>query len=147
MAMFPRYGGRHFDYHVTYRRVQATTRRQRHLSHASPAPGGESSRWAPSRDARGFCRQNCADTCKQQSDGLMHHIQLLCPTFMQHQALHAENRPPWWSARTAPQPPIPRSSQEMRRNSSKTEATMWPIPVAVYGRDSNMSTAGPNECG
>ena len=29
---------------------------------------------APSRDARGSCRWNCADTCKQQSNGLTHHI-------------------------------------------------------------------------
>ena len=29
---------------------------------------------APSRDARGSCRWNCAGTCKQQSDGLKHHI-------------------------------------------------------------------------
>ena len=28
----------------------------------------------PSRDARGSCRWNCAGTCKQQSNGLTHHI-------------------------------------------------------------------------
>ena len=74
---------------------------------------------APSRDARGSCRWNCAGTCKQQSNGLTHHIWLLCPTLMQREALRAENRPSWWSARTAPQPPISRSSQEKHANRNK----------------------------
>ena len=38
------------------------------------AHSGENAPPAPSRDARGSCRRNCADTCKQQSNGLTHHI-------------------------------------------------------------------------
>ena len=42
MTMTPTDRGRHLDHHGIWRLGQATTRRQRHLSHASPAPGGES---------------------------------------------------------------------------------------------------------
>ena len=71
---------------------------------------------APSRYARGSCRWNCAGTCKQQSNGPTHRIWLLCPTLMQREALRAENRPSWWSARTASHSPISRSSGQKPEN-------------------------------
>ena len=73
------------------------------------ACGGESGPRALDRHPRTHGRCKCIWTAKEQSCRIIHHISLPCSTHIQREALRAENRPSWWSARTALHSPISRS--------------------------------------
>ena len=76
------------------------------------ACGGGSGPRALGRHPRTYGRCKCIWTAKEQSCRIIHHISLPLSTRIQREALRAENRPSWWSARTALHSPISRSCQK-----------------------------------